>query len=106
MTAVEADGRLRRLAQLRWLHTVTNDGEMIIRPSRIVGGPSDDGDVVMRQLKRRALDDLNVLGSLCGDKIRLVWRVVLGDGRIRRQQAAKRRGDRQLLAFASPSLLE
>jgi hypothetical protein len=60
-----------------------NDSEMIIRPSGVVGGPSDNGEVVAREFERRALDDLNVPGLVYGGKngTGLVWSVVLGDGR-------------------------
>jgi hypothetical protein len=56
---------------------------MVIRPSGVVGGPSDNGEVVAREFERWALDDLNVPGSLCRRKnaTRLVWSVVLGGGR-------------------------
>ena len=83
MAPVESDVRFCRLAQLRWVRAVMNDGERISRPSGVVGGPSDDGEVVARKFERRALDDLNLPGSLCRRKnaTTLVWNVVLGGGR-------------------------
>jgi hypothetical protein len=103
MAPVESDVRFRCLAQLRWVSAVMNDGEMIIRPSGVVGRPSDNDEVVARKFERRALDDLNVPGSLCRRKnaTGLVWSVVLGDGRISGEETAKRYGDRQLEARAS-----
>jgi hypothetical protein len=73
-----------------------NNGEMIIRPSGAVGGPSDNGDVVVREFERRPLDDLNVPGSLCRRKNATGRRVVLSDGRIWGKETAKGCGDRQL----------
>src|SRR5260370_12320453 len=64
MAPVDPDVRFRRLAQLRWVRAVINDGEMIIRPSGVVGGPSDNGEVVAREFERRPLDDLTVPAPL------------------------------------------
>jgi hypothetical protein len=84
MVPIEPDVRFRCQAQLRWVRAVMNNGKMIIRASGVVDGPSDNGEVVAREFERRALDDLNVPGLLCGRKntTGLVWSVVLGNGRI------------------------
>src|SRR5206468_10914358 len=52
MAPVDSYGRFRRLAQVLGIRTVLHDSEMNIRPPRVVGGPSDNGEVVASQFKR------------------------------------------------------
>ena len=46
-----------------------HDGEMIIRPSRVVDGPSENDKIVAREFERRFLQDLDVRGLRAGGGI-------------------------------------
>jgi hypothetical protein len=47
MALVEPDVIFRRLAQIIGIRPILYDGVMVVVASRIVGGPSDDGDIVV-----------------------------------------------------------
>jgi len=41
-----------------------HDAEMLVIPTRVGGGPSDDGEVVVGNFERWRFGDLDVLGLL------------------------------------------
>src|SRR5882724_781330 len=64
MAPVDTDGRFRRLAQVLGIRPVGHDGEMNVRPPRVVGGPPDNGQVVASHFERWPLGDLDARGFL------------------------------------------
>ena len=62
MGLIEPDVIFRRLAQIIRIRPIVYDGVMVVVASRIVGGPSDDGDVVVGNFERWPFDDLDMLG--------------------------------------------
>src|ERR1700719_2327242 len=64
MGPVEPDVRFRRLAQVTGIRAVMRNCEMFIVPARVGSGPPDDRQVVVGQLERWPLDDLNARGRL------------------------------------------
>jgi hypothetical protein len=87
MTLVEPDVIFRRLAQVIGIGSIVYNGVMVVVAARIVGGPSDDGDVVVGNFERWPFDDLEMLGP--GR-----WRRILSDDRAAKEQAAHYRGGR------------
>src|ERR1700730_7768378 len=88
MAPVEPDLGFRRLAELLGIRTVGHDGEMLVRASRVGGGPPDNGNVVVCNFELRPFGDLDVLSPL-------LRRKDLSDGWVGGKQAADRSGDRQ-----------
>ena len=60
MTAVEPDGRLRRLAQLPGIGPVVHDAEMLIVPAGVAGRPPDNGQIIDGYFEGRLFCDLDV----------------------------------------------
>ena len=87
MTLVEPDVVFRRLAQVIGISSIVYNGVMVVVASRIVGGPSDDGDIVVRNFERWTLGDLDMLGPWR-------WRRILSDDRAAKEQAAHYSGGR------------
>src|ERR1700757_128585 len=61
---------------------------MLVVPTRVGGGPTDNGRVVVGRFELRRFGDFDVLGSL-------LRRRDLSDDRVQDEQAAGRGGDRQ-----------
>ena len=74
MALVEPDVIFRRLAQIIGIRPIVYDGVMVVVASRIIGGPSDDGDVVVGSFERWPFEDLDVFG------LRRRRRILSGDG--------------------------
>src|ERR1700687_74011 len=88
MALVQPDWRFRRLAEVLGIRTVVHDSVMHVRPTRVVGCPPDNGQMVRGQLELWPFGDLDALGSLGRRKY-------LSGGRVGREQAAHRGCDRQ-----------
>jgi hypothetical protein len=87
MTLVEPDVIFRRVAQVIGIGSIVYNGVMVVIASRIVGRPSDDGDVVMGNFERWPFGDLEVLGP--GRR-----RGILSGDRAAKEQAAHYSGGR------------
>src|SRR5580704_3252927 len=85
MESVEPDVRFRCLAQILGICTVVHDGEMIVRPTRVVGGPPQNGQVVASDFEHWPLYDFDVRSLLRW------WRKGLRKRCIADEQAADRR---------------
>jgi hypothetical protein len=88
MTLVEPDVIFRRLAQIIGISPIVYHGIMVVVASRIIGGPPDDGEVVVGNFERWPLEDLDVRGFRRRRRI-------LSDDRMGEEHAAGRRGDCQ-----------
>src|ERR1700756_2949698 len=62
MTLVEPDVIFCRLAQIIGIGPIVYNGVMVVVASRIIGGPPDDCEVVVRNFERWLLEDLDVRG--------------------------------------------
>ena len=69
MALVEPDVIFRRLAQIIGIRPIVYDGVMVVVASRIGGGPSDDGDVVVGGFERWPFEDLDALLRAESDRI-------------------------------------
>ena len=81
------------MAQVRGIRPVVYDGEMIVRPPRIVGTPPDNGQVVASHFERWPLGDLDAHGFLrrrrwLSRRTSLTRRMYLSDGGGGGEQAA------------------
>src|SRR6266436_4717524 len=81
MGAVEPDVRLCPLPQIFGIRAVVDDAEVIVRSAGVAHGPSDDGQIVVSQLQRWSLNDLDLRGFF-------QRRNQLSAGRRGKQQAA------------------
>ena len=61
MDLIEPDVIFRRLAQIIRIIPIVYNGVMVVIASRIIGSPSDNGDVVMGNCERWPFDDLDML---------------------------------------------
>src|SRR5271166_5548113 len=87
MGLVEPDVIFRRLAQIVGIRTVVRHRVMIVIASRVGGGPSDDGEVVVGNFESWRLDDLDVRGFRR-------WRRILSDDGAAKEQASRYSGGR------------
>src|SRR3984885_14744624 len=87
MESVEPDVRFRCLVQILGIRPVVHDGEMIVRSTRVVGGPPENGQVAASDFERWPLCDFDMRGLLRW------WRNGLGLRKrcIADEQAADRR---------------
>jgi hypothetical protein len=86
MALIEPDVIFRRLAQIIRIRPIVYHGVMVVIASRIIGSPSDNGDVVMGNFERWPFDDLDMLGP------RRRRRILSGDGAAKEQAARYRDG--------------
>jgi len=62
MALIEPDVIFRRLAQIFRIRPIVYHGVMVVIASRIIGSPSDNGDVVVGNFERWPFDDLDMQG--------------------------------------------
>src|SRR5260370_23466510 len=88
MAVVQPKGRFRGLAQVLAIRTVVHDAVMHVRTPRVVGCPSDNGQMVRGNLELWRFDDLDARSLLEGGKY-------LSGAWVGREQAGDRGRDRQ-----------
>ena len=62
MALIGPDVIFRRLAQIFRIRPIVYHGVMVVIASRIIGSPSDNGDVVVGNFERWPFDDLDMQG--------------------------------------------